>query len=66
MKNIRENIKTMLVNQILVYHTLLGAYNIMRYSSSEQIHTKWTDRGWCIKFATELNIIIAIVQKAYE
>ena len=33
----------MLVNQISVYHTLLEAYNIMRYSSSEQIHTKWTD-----------------------
>ena len=43
MKNIRENIKMMLVNQISVYHTLLEAYNIMRYSSSEQIHTKWTD-----------------------
>ena len=33
----------MSVNQISVYHTLLEAYNIMRYSSSEQIHTKWTD-----------------------
>ena len=56
MKNIRENIKMMLVNQIsvyprtsyscslsLVYHTLMETYNIMRYSSSEQIHTKWTD-----------------------
>ena len=43
MKNIRENIKMMSVNQISVYHTLLEAYNIMRYSSSEQIHTKWTD-----------------------
>ena len=43
MKNIRENIKMMSVNQISVYHTLLEAYNIMRYSSSEKIHTKWTD-----------------------
>ena len=43
MKNISENIKMMSVNKISVYHTLLEAYNIMRYSSSEQIHTKWTD-----------------------
>ena len=31
------------VDQISVYHTLLEAYNITRYSSYEQIHTKWTD-----------------------
>jgi hypothetical protein len=43
MKNFREKIKMMSVNQISVYHTLLEAYNIMRYSSSEQIHTKWTN-----------------------
>jgi hypothetical protein len=33
----------MSVNQISVYHTLLEAYNIMRYWSSEQIHTKRTE-----------------------
>ena len=33
MKNIRENIKMMSVNQISVYHTLVEAYNSMRYSS---------------------------------
>ena len=32
MKNVREKIKMMSVNQISVYHTLLEAYNIMRYS----------------------------------
>ena len=32
-------------NQIAVYHTLLEAYNIMRHSSSEQIHKKWTNIG---------------------
>ena len=31
MKNVREKIKMMSVNQIAVYHTL-EAYNIMRYS----------------------------------
>ena len=35
----------MSVNQISVYHTLLEAYNIMRHSSSEQIHMKWTNIG---------------------
>ena len=35
----------MSVNQIAVYHTLLEAYNIMRHSSSEQIHKKWTNIG---------------------
>ena len=33
LKNIRENIKMMSVNQISVYHTLVEAYNSMRYSS---------------------------------
>ena len=26
----------------MVYHTLLEACNVMRHSSSEQIHIKWT------------------------
>jgi hypothetical protein len=38
-----KKIKMMSVDQISVYHALLEAYNIMRYSSSEQIHTKWTN-----------------------
>ena len=41
--NVRKKIKMMSVNQISVYHTLLEAYNIMRHSSSEQIHMKWTN-----------------------
>ena len=43
MKNVRKKIKMMSVNQISVHHTLLEAYNIMRHSSSEQIHMKWTN-----------------------
>jgi hypothetical protein len=42
---IRFCYKMMSVNLILVYHTLLKAYNIMRHSSSEQIHKKWTNIG---------------------
>ena len=38
-----EKIKMMSVNQISVYHTLLETCNIMRHSSSEQIHMKWTN-----------------------
>ena len=41
MKNLREEIKMMSVNQISGYHTLLEAYNIMRHLSSEQIYMKW-------------------------
>ena len=37
MKNVREKIKMMSVNQIAVYHTLLEAYNVMSHLSSEQI-----------------------------
>ena len=35
----------MSVNQMSVYHTLMEAYNIMKHSSSEQIHMKWTNIG---------------------
>ena len=42
MKNVREKIKMMSVNQIAVYHTLLKAYNVMSHLSSEQIKMKWT------------------------
>ena len=45
MKNFREKIQMMSVNQITVYHTLLEAYNIVRNKSSEQIHKKWTNIG---------------------
>ena len=41
MKNVREKIKMMSVNQIAVYHTLLEAYNVMSQLSFEQIHMKW-------------------------
>merc|ERR1712051_968782 len=41
MKNVREKIKMMSVNQMAVYHTLLEAYNVMSHLSSEQIKMKW-------------------------
>ena len=37
MKNVREKIKMMSVNQIAVFHTLLEAHNVMSHLSSEQI-----------------------------
>ena len=43
LQQLREKVKLMSVNQLCIYHTLLEAYNIMRYSASEQIQTKWTD-----------------------
>jgi hypothetical protein len=45
MTKFREKIKMFSVNQIAVYHTLLEAYNVVRNSSSEQIHRKWTNIG---------------------
>ena len=43
MKYVRQKIKMMSVNQISVYHKLLEAYIIIRHSSSEKIHKKWTN-----------------------
>ena len=40
-----SKIKMMSVYQIAVYHILLEAYNVMRHSSSEQTHKKWTNIG---------------------
>ena len=37
MKNIREKIKMMCVNQMAIYHTVLESYNILENSASEQI-----------------------------
>ena len=55
MKNLREEIKMMSVNQISVYHTLLEAYNVMRHLSSEQINMKWKliERKYALRSATE-------------
>ena len=55
MKNVREEIKMMSVNQISVYHTLLEAYNVMRHLSSEQIHMKWTiiERKYALRSITK-------------
>jgi hypothetical protein len=55
MKNLREEIKMMSVNQISVYHTLLEAYNVRRHLSSEQIHMKWKliERKYALRSITK-------------
>ena len=55
MKNLREEIKMMSVNQISVYHTLLEAYNVMRHLSSEQINMKWKliERKYALRSTTK-------------
>ena len=45
MKNIREKINLMSVNQMAIYHTILESYNILENSASEQILTKWLDNS---------------------
>ena len=44
MKHVREKIKMMSVNQMCVYHTIIEAYNIVKYSSSNQIKMMWEDK----------------------
>ena len=60
MKNFREEIKMMSVNQISGYQTLLEAYNIMRHLSSEQIYMKWKsiERKYALRSFTkkQLNV----------
>ena len=58
MKNLREEIKMMSVNQISVYHTLLEAYNVMRHLSSEQIHMKWKliERKYALRSITKKDL----------
>ena len=34
----------MSVNQMCVYHTVIEAYNVVKYSSSKQIKMKWEDK----------------------
>ena len=58
MKNVREKIKMMSVNQIAVYHTLLEAYNVMSHLSSEQIKMKWTiiEKKYALRSSTNKNL----------
>ena len=58
MKNVREKIKMMSVNQIAVYHTLLEAYNVMSHLSSEQIKMKWTiiEKKYALRSITNKNL----------
>ena len=41
MKNIRQKVEMMSINQMCVYHTILEAYNMIRNSFSECIKRKW-------------------------
>ena len=41
MKNIRQKVEMMSINQMFVYHTILEAYNMIRNSFSECIKRKW-------------------------
>ena len=45
LKNIREEIKMMSVNQIAVYYTILESYNIVKNSAPEEILSKWTNEN---------------------
>ena len=45
MKNVRNQINMMSINQMCIYHYLLEAHNIMRYESSGQIKLKWSDEN---------------------
>ena len=42
---VREKIKMMSVNQMVVYHTLLEGFKILRNSASEKIYLKWRDNS---------------------
>ena len=42
MKDLRNKIRIMSVNQMCVYHTILEAHNIMKNVSLEQNKSKWT------------------------
>ena len=44
MQKVRENIGMMSVNQMSIYHTILEAYNIVKYSSSDQMRHKWESK----------------------
>ena len=41
MEYLRQKLKMFSVNQMCIYHTLLETYNVIRYSSSENIKRKW-------------------------
>ena len=45
MEQLRNKIRMFSVNQMCIYHTLLEAYNVTRYSSSESIKRKWENKN---------------------
>ena len=61
MKHLREQIKMMSVNQMCVYHTVIEAYNVVKYSSSKQIKMKWEDKfenTYSIRSETKISLKI--------
>ena len=58
MKNVREKIKMMCVNQMAIYHTILESYNILENSAYEQILTKWLNKTkyWGLVHERELSV----------
>ena len=66
MKDIREKIKMMSVNQMAVYHTILESYNIMKNSASEQILLKWTNdsQNYSLRSIAQSNIKVPEKPKA--
>ena len=45
MEQLRKKIRMFSINQMCIYHTLLEAYNVTRYSSSECIKRKWENKN---------------------
>ena len=45
MEQLRKKIRMFSINQMCIYHTLLEAYNVTRYSSSECIKRKWENQN---------------------
>ena len=68
MKNVREKIKMMSVNQMAVYHTLLEAYNVMSHLSSEQIKMKWTiiEKKYALRSSTNKDLKVPEKPKKVE
>ena len=61
MQKVREKIGMMSVNQMIIYHTIVEAYNIVKYSSSDQIRHKWESKKettYCLGSESNNDIMI--------
>ena len=58
MQKTRNKIKMFSVNQMCIYHTLLEAFNVFRYKSSELIQTKWekTEKNYKFRSMNDLKV----------